>query len=67
MKCDCAGCVEEARFNFQLDWIKYSIAPNGEYVKHMWHLNDYQPEDSDNIHLCENHAEMWEETGGGYY
>jgi len=67
-KCD--ECDKEAVWNYQKDWLKYSEYALAEGISVPEEDFDgcdiEEPTGENNLHLCKDHAELFEETGYPY-
>ena len=64
-KCD--YCRKKAKWNYQKVWKKYTLTNDGYFLDQTFDgCRLEEPTGEDNYHLCDDHAEMLEETGYPY-
>ena len=66
----CDQCDKPAIWNYQKDWLKYNEALLERGISKQEETFDgcdiEEPTGEDNLHLCQEHADLFEETGYPY-
>lgn len=57
MKCD--NCKKTAKYNIEKVWVEYTINKHDEYSQRSRHVENQDPSEENNLHLCKQCRDEW--------